>query len=181
VFAAAAVVALSAACGTASTTSSSGGGSSGELTLWTHNAGNPQELGVVQQIVNDFNTSQSKYKVKIQAFPQQSYNDAVVAAATANKLPCILDTDAPTVPNWAYAKYLAPLNLPQDLVSKQLKSTLGMYQGKLYAVGEYDAALALFAHKSALTAAGVRVPTVDQPWTADEFNTALSKIKAGGK
>jgi multiple sugar transport system substrate-binding protein len=179
--AAAAVVALSAACGTASNTSSSGGGSSGELTLWTHNAGNPQELAVVQQIVNDFNTSQSKYKVKIQAFPQQAYNDAVVAAATANKLPCILDTDAPTVPNWAYAKYLTPLNLPQDLVSKQLKSTLGMYQDKLYAVGEYDAALALFAHKSALTAAGVRVPTIDQPWTADEFNTALAKLKAGGK
>jgi len=110
--AAAAIVGLTAACGTASNTSSSGG-SNGELTLWTHNAGNPQELAVVQQIVNDFNASQSKYKVKLQAFPQQSYNDAVVAAATANKLPCILDTDAPTVPNWAYAKYLAPLNLPR--------------------------------------------------------------------
>jgi|tagenome__1003787_1003787.scaffolds.fasta_scaffold20940086_2 multiple sugar transport system substrate-binding protein len=180
VMAAAAIVGLTAACGTASNTSSSGG-SNGELTLWTHNAGNPQELAVVQQIVNDFNASQSKYKVKLQAFPQQSYNDAVVAAATANKLPCILDTDAPTVPNWAYAKYLAPLNLPQDLVSKQLKSTLGMYQDKLYAIGDYDAALGLFAHKSALTAAGVRMPTVDKPWTADEFNSALAKLKAAGK
>jgi multiple sugar transport system substrate-binding protein len=177
---AAAVAALTAACGTASNTSGSGG-SNGELTLWTHNAGNPQELSVVQQIVNDFNASQSKYKVKIQAFPQESYNDAVVAAATANKLPCILDTDAPTVPNWAYAKYLSPLTIPQNLVDKQLKSTLGMYQDKLYAIGAYDAALGLFAHKSALTAAGVRVPTVDKPWTADEFNTALQKIKAAGK
>ena len=166
------------ACGVASTQS---GGSGGELTLWTHNAGNPAELGVVNQIVADYNASQDKYKVKLQAFPQESYNDSVVAAATAKKLPCVLDTDAPTVPNWAYAGYLAPLDLPQDLVAKQLKSTLGNYQGKLYSIGLYDAALGLFAHKSALTAAGVRVATVDKPWTAQEFTDALAKIKAAGK
>jgi len=175
--AAAAALALSA-CGTAS---AGGGGSAGELTLWTHNAGNPAELAIVKQIVADYNASQSKYKVKVQAFPQESYNDAIVAAATAKKLPCILDTDAPTVPNWAHAGYLSPLDLPQDLVAKQLKSTLGEYNGKLYSVGLYDAALGLFAHKSALEAAGVRIATVDHPWTAAEFADALSKIKAGGK
>jgi multiple sugar transport system substrate-binding protein len=172
-----AALALSA-CGTAS---SGSGGSAGQLTLWTHNAGNPAELGVVKQIVADYNASQSKYKVKVQAFPQESYNDAVVAAATAKKLPCILDTDAPTVPNWAYAGYLAPLDLPQDVVSKQLKSTLGEYKGKLYSVGLYEAALGLFAHKSALEAAGVRIATVDDPWTAQEFADALAKIKAEHK
>jgi multiple sugar transport system substrate-binding protein len=172
-----AALALSA-CGAAST---GGGSSTGELTLWTHNAGNPAELGVINQIVEDYNASQSKYKVKLQAFPQESYNDAVVAAATAKKLPCLLDTDAPTVPNWAYAGYLTPLDLPQDLVSKQLKSTLGNYQGKLYSIGLYDAALGLFAHKSALEAAGVRIATVDNQWTAQEFADALAKIKAGGK
>jgi multiple sugar transport system substrate-binding protein len=166
------------ACGVASTES---GGSGGELTLWTHNAGNPAELAVVNQIVADYNASQSNYKVKLQAFPQESYNDSVVAAATAKKLPCVLDTDAPTVPNWAYAGYLSPLDLPQDLVSKQLKSTLGNYRGKLYSIGLYDAALGLFAHKSALTAAGVRIATVDKPWTAQEFADALAKIKAAGK
>jgi multiple sugar transport system substrate-binding protein len=172
-----AAVALSA-CGVAS---SGSGGSAGELTLWTHNAGNPAELGVLKQIVTDYNASQSKYKVKLQAFPQESYNDAIVAAATAKKLPCILDTDAPTVPNWAYAGYLAPLDLPQDLVSKQLKSTLGEYKGKLYSVGLYDAALGLFAHKSALQKAGIRIATVDDPWSAQEFADALAKIKGEGK
>ena len=175
---AAAAFALSA-CGTAS--NGGGGGGNGELTLWTHNAGNPVELGVIKQIVKDYNASQGKYTVKLQAFPQQSYNDSVVAAATAKKLPCILDSDAPTVPNWAYAGYLAPLDLPRSLVSKQLKSTLGIYKGKLYSVGLYDAALGLFAHKSALESAGVRVPTVNKPWTAQEFADALAKIKAAGK
>ena len=132
------------------------------------------------QIVKDFNASQAKYKVVVQAFPQASYNDAVVAAATAKKLPCILDTDAPIVPNWAYAGYLAELNLPAELTGKQLPSTLGKYKDKLYSIGYYDAALGLFAHKDALTAAGLREPTLDKPWTAEEFNGALPKIKASG-
>lgn len=168
-----------AGCGTAADTAGSGGGD-GELTLWTHNAGNPAELGVVKQIVSDFNASQDDVTVRIEAFPQESYNDAVVAAATAHKLPCILDTDAPTVPNWAYAGYLSPLDLPQDLVDKQLPSTLGNYGDKLYSIGYYDAALGLFAHKSALEDAGVRIPTLDEPWTAAEFDQALAKIKANG-
>jgi multiple sugar transport system substrate-binding protein len=172
------VLALTA-CGTVKNSSS--GGSNGELTLWTHNGGNPAELAAVNTVVNDFNASQSKYKVKLTAFPQKSYNDAVVAAATAKKLPCILDMDAPIVPNWAWAGYLSSLNLPQDMVSKQLPSTLGKYKDKLYAVGYYEAALAMYVRTGALQAAGVRVPTVSQPWTAAEFTTALQKIKASGK
>ena len=180
VVAVSAAAVLLAGCGKASTTGSSGGGN-GSLTLWTHNAGNPQELAVVNQIVKDYNASQSKYKVTVQAFPQASYNDAVVAAATAKKLPCILDTDAPNVPNWAYAGYLAPLDLPGSVVDAQLPSTLGRYKDKLYAIGYYDAALGLFARKSALTAAGARVATVDKPYTAAEFNQLLAKVKASGK
>jgi multiple sugar transport system substrate-binding protein len=171
-------------CGTVNDSSggsSNGSGNGGDITLWTHNAGNPQELSVVNQIVKDYNASQSKYKVVVQAFPQASYNDAVTAAATAKKLPCVLDTDAPTVPNWAYAGYLTPLDLPAELVSQNLPSTLGKYKDKLYSIGEYDAALGLFAHKDALTAAGLRVATIDKPYTAAEFDAALPKIKASGK
>jgi multiple sugar transport system substrate-binding protein len=171
-----------AGCGKASNDSSGGGDSGGgTITLWTHNAGNPGELGVVNQIVKDYNASQTKYKVTVQAFPQASYNDAVVAAATAKKLPCILDTDAPTVPNWAYAGYLAPLDLPADVVSAQLPSTLGKYKDKLYSIGYYDAALGLFARGDALKAAGARVATNEKPYTAAEFNDLMAKIKAGGK
>ena len=69
------------------------------LTMWTHNASNKNELAAVQQIVTDYNASQTKYKVDVQAFPQDSYNQSVVAAAAAKKLPCILDIDGPNVPN----------------------------------------------------------------------------------
>jgi multiple sugar transport system substrate-binding protein len=172
---------VAAGCGTVDSKGGGNSGGGGDITLWTHNAGNPAELGVVQQIVKDFNASQTKYKVVVQAFPQASYNDAVVAAATAKKLPCVLDTDAPNVPNWAYAGYLAPLTLPSDLTGQNLPSTLGRWKDKLYSIGYYDAALGLFAHKDALTAAGLPVATIDKPWTAEQFNAALPKIKATGK
>jgi multiple sugar transport system substrate-binding protein len=45
----------------------------------------------------------------------------------------------------------------------------------------HNAALALFAHKSALDAAGLPVATNDKPWTAQQFNDGLTKLKALGK
>ena len=175
-----ALVAVSGLLATGCGRAASGDGADGELTLWTHNAGNEAELAIVEQIVEDYNASQDEYTVKVKAFPQESYNSAVVSAATADKLPCLLDTDAPTVPSWAQSGFLAPLDLPQELVDQQLPSTLGEYDGELYSIGYYDAALGLFAHKDALDAAGVRVATVEDPWTAEEFNAAVRRIQATG-
>ncbi len=76
----------------------------------------------------DYNASQTKYKVDVQAFPQDSYNQSVVAAAAAKKLPCILDIDGPNVPNWAWAGYLAPLEGMDDTLSKFLPSVLGQVE-----------------------------------------------------
>jgi multiple sugar transport system substrate-binding protein len=159
----------------------SGGGGGGQLLMWTHNAGNPAELGAIQSIVKGFNASQKTYKVKVQAFPQDSYNQSVTAAASSKKLPCILDIDGPNVPNWAWAGYLAPLTGLDGVLSKYLPSTVGKYNGKTYSYGFYDVALTMVSRKSVLDAAGIRIPTVDQPWTKAEFEAALQKLKATGK
>jgi multiple sugar transport system substrate-binding protein len=176
-----AVAALTLGLAACSSTGGSGtDGKNGELTLWTHNAGNPVELDAIKAIVKDYNASQTKNKVKVQAFPQASYNDSVVAAAAAGKLPCIVDIDGPNVPNWAWAKYLTPLELSADL-SKNLPSTLGIWNEKTYSFGYYDVALAMFAKKSVLADAGIRVATTDAPWTKAELDSALKTLKAEGK
>lgn len=154
---------------------------SGALTLWTHNAGNADELGAIKSIVSDFNKSQTKYKVDVQAFPQDSYNQSVTAAAASGKLPCILDIDAPNVPSWAWAGYLAPLTGMDDTLSKFLPSTVGTYKGKTYSYGFYDVALTMITSKKTMDKFGIRIPTVDQPWTKDEFDAALAKLKASGQ
>ena len=62
-----------------------------ELTFWQHGAGNPWEPRIFGQIVEDFNASQSDWKVTLEQFPQASYNDSVTAAALAGELPDIID------------------------------------------------------------------------------------------
>lgn len=152
-------------------------GGSGEITMWTHSAGNPGELAVYQQIIADFNASQSQYKIVQQNFPQGSYNEAVTAAATARKLPCLLDVDGPVMPNWAWAGYLQPLGLPDDLIGSLLPTTVGRYKDTVYSAGYWDAALSIFARKSVLGKNNIRIPTVDQPWTLDEFDAAVTTLK----
>jgi multiple sugar transport system substrate-binding protein len=172
-----------AACARGGGSSTSGNeepGGGGTLTMWTHNAGNKNELAAIEQIVADFNGSQTKYKVEVQAFPQDSYNQSVVAAAAAKKLPCILDIDGPNVPNWAWAGYLAPLEGMDDALSKYLPSTLGKYKDKTYSFGYYDVALTMVTRKSILKKHGIREATIDQPWTQDEFIAALKKLKDSG-
>lgn len=158
-----------------------GDGRGGNLTLWTHNAGNPAELAAIEKIVADYNASQDENTVKVQAFPQESYNDSVVAAASAGKLPCIVDIDGPNVPNWAWAQYLAPLDLPDVDLDDFLPSVQGTWNGDVYSIGYYDVALTMLSKKSVLESNGIRIPTADEPWTEGDLNGALATLKATGE
>ncbi|MFH8252323.1 extracellular solute-binding protein [Microbacterium sp. B2969] len=151
-----------------------------QLTMWTHSAGNPAELEVYDKIIADFNASQDEYEVVHEAFPQGAYNDAVVAAAASGDLPCLLDLDGPIMPNWAWAGYLQPLDLPKELTDSLLPTAVGTWDDKIYSAGYWDAALAIFARKSVLEKNGIRIPTIDQPWTQDEFADVLTTLKAAG-
>jgi multiple sugar transport system substrate-binding protein len=152
-----------------------------ELSLWTHNAGNKEELEVLSQIVADFNASQSDWEVVVEAFPQASYNDAVSAAALSGELPDILDVDGPIMPSWAWAGYLAPLEIDESLLEGFLPGPIGRWNDQIYSVGFYDAAIAIFARKSILEEHGIRIPTLDEPWTKDEFDAALVTLKDSGQ
>jgi len=152
-----------------------------DLSIWYHGAGNADERKVLLGIISDFNASQTDWNVKLEEFPQAAYNDSVTAAALAHKLPDILDMDGPNMPNWAWSGYIAPLELPAGTLDNFLPGAIGKWHGTLYSVGLWDAAVSMMTRKSILDEYGIRVPTLDKPWTGDEFNAALDKIKAGGK
>ena len=149
-----------------------------DLSLWYHGAGNEVERNILAGIVDDFNASQKDWKVSIEQFPQAAYNDSVTAAALSGELPDILDVDGPIMPNWAWAGYLAPLTIDPAKLDGFLPGVIGKWDGKVYSVGFWDAALAVFARKSVLDENGIRIPTLDKPWTGDEFNEILAKLKA---
>ena len=64
----------------------------------------------VNELIQKFNDSQDKVTVKVQSVPEGTYNDAVQAAAAADKLPEILDLDGPNLYNYAWNRNLIPLD-----------------------------------------------------------------------
>ena len=152
-----------------------------EVTMWYHGAGNEVEAKIINQIIDDFNGSQADYTVVMQSFPQVSYNDSVIASALAGNLPCVLDTDGPNMPNWAWSGYMQPLPIDDSAIADFLPGTKGIWQDQLYSIGLWDAAVALYARQSTLDELGLRTPTLDQPWTGEEFMAALDAAKASGK
>ena len=152
-----------------------------EISLWYHGAGNEVERSILVGIIEDFNASQDEYEVVLEEFPQGAYNESIVAAALANELPDIIDVDGPVMPNWAWAGYLQPLQLSDGAVDDFLPGALGYWDGELYSVGLWDAAVAIYARRSVLEANDIRIPTLDEPWTLDEFNGILETLDATGE
>lgn len=152
-----------------------------ELSLWYHGAGSANaEEALVNELVEEFNASQADWKVVIETFPQLAYNDAVGAAALAGELPDILDVDGPVMPNWAWAQYMQPLGIDEAKLEGYLPGPIGRWNGEVYSVGLWDAAVALTTRRSTLEKYGIRIPTLDEPWSLDEFDDALATIAASG-
>lgn len=151
------------------------------LSMWYHGAGNKVEKEILTGIIDDFNNSQKDWTVQLEQFPQAAYNDSVTAAALSGKLPDILDVDGPNMPNWAWSGYMQPLGLPAETVANFLPGAIGKWDGKIYSVGLWDAAIAIYARKSVLEENQIRIPSLDKPWTKDEFDAILTKLQATGK
>ena len=52
---------------------------------------------------------------------------------------------------------------------------------RIYSVGLWDAAKAVYARKSVLEANDIRIPTLEEPWTGEEFDAALETLQATGE
>ncbi|MCI1225282.1 extracellular solute-binding protein [Bifidobacterium sp.] len=155
-----------------------------EITLWTHSAGSEAELAADRQMINDYNKSPNrKAVVKLQSFPQSSYNDSIISASSAGNLPCLVDVDQPNTPYWAWANILAPISNKALLkrANQLMKSAKGTWNDKIYTVGYFDATTALFARKSVLEKNGIRIATVEHPWNKAEMDDALAKLKKSGQ
>jgi len=61
-----------------------------------------------------------------------------------------------------------------------LPGTLGHWNGELYTVGLWDAAVAVLARRSVLDEHGIRIPTLEEPWDLEEFDAALTTLQASG-
>jgi multiple sugar transport system substrate-binding protein len=181
---------LSAACGGGTQSGGSqsvcSGNVNGTVTfnVWFH-GGQANEVKAMQDIVSAFNSSQSQVKANLVVPSGSDYTTTVKAAAKANQLPDLLDFDGPTLPNFAWAGNLVPIDscIPASLESTLLKADVeqGTYSGHLYGVGYYEGSFGIFVDKSVLQANNIRIPTgPGDAWKADEFTQILKKLQAAG-
>lgn len=152
-----------------------------ELILWRHDTGD-SEMQASAAAVARFNAAQSTWRVKVETLPQGSYQQAVVAAALSGRLPCVLALDQPAVPNFAWAGHIRALEGPlrPHGVDALIPGGRSQFAGRLYAVGQFDVALALFARRSVLERHGIRIATMERPYQSEEFRDILRRLKREG-
>jgi multiple sugar transport system substrate-binding protein len=152
-----------------------------EIKVWRHDTGDA-EMVASQNMVERFNHAQDKWRVVVETIPQGSYTESITAASLVGNLPCVMTIDQPTVPNFAWAGNIRPLDglLRASVVQPLLPGGRGTYQGRLYSVGQFDVVLALFARRSKLAAEGVRVATIEHPYSAEELLDILKRVKRAG-
>lgn len=151
------------------------------ISLWRHQVGD-LENAATNAMIDRFNGSQGQWRIEGEAIPQQSYPQSVMAAAVSGRMPCILTVDHPMVPSFVWAGHLRTL---EGRVSPQTfegvsRAALGVYRDRIYSVGQFDAVLAIYARRDALAKINVRMPTVEAPWTLQEFDALLAGLKATG-
>jgi len=151
------------------------------VSLWFH-SGRGAERDALNEILNNFEEQNDTIDVEAVELPEGSYNDQVQAAAFANDLPCLLDFDGPFVYNYAWGDFLTPLDpyVSEEMREDFLPSIInqGTFQdGQLYSLGQFDSGLAIWANREYLEEAGIRIPTIEDPWTATEFNQVLADLQ----
>ena len=136
----------------------------------------------LRKAAETFNRQQHTYRVEIISSLRRNYKNWVHREAATGTLPCLLDFDGPQLAEFAWLKYLKPLDqfVTPKLLNDFLPSILtqGTYQGQLYSLGQFDSGVGLWGNRRYLRAAGVRIPTLQSPWSLAEFEDALAKLTA---
>lgn len=154
-----------------------------EITVQWHQ-GAESEVTAVQKMVKDFNASQQDVTATLKLVPEADYATSLSGQADSDSVPDVVDTDASKAFTYAWSGDLQPITtcLTDELKADLLPSIIrqGEYAGQSWAVGMFDSGLGVYTTKTALEKAGVREPSLDQPWTSAEFTDALAKFKDAG-
>ena len=69
-----------------------------------------------------------------------------------------------------------PVSLSAGALDGFLPGAIGEWDGEVYSVGLWDAAKAVYARRSVLEDNGIRIPTLEEPWSGEEFDAALEDV-----
>lgn len=155
--------------------------------IWAQ-TGSLERRNVLREQVHRFNTMQNEIQVDIRFVPSESYDDEVQAAALADKLPDLIEFDAPHLYKYIAADHLLPLDdlLPGVIRDDLLPSIVeqGTYEDRLYSVGASDVGIGLYLNPAKFLNLNIRFPrSTRTAWTAEEFDDLLAQLyeESGGE
>lgn len=130
-------------------------------------------------------TAQTGIKVTLLYTPHDSYTSKLAGYFANKKLPDVIQIDAPNLANLAWSNYITSVEeyIDSDVIADMTPSNISQctysIDGKLYATGQADSTVLLFANRKYLEKIGARIPkSVKEAWTIEEFDSILGKLAA---
>lgn len=157
-----------------------------DVTMWVHFSNTDPEGKALAKNIKEFNkTNKHGYHATVKYIPRSGsgggYEDKINAAVNSGSLPDVLTLDGPNTAAYANAKIIQPVGqyiTHKDDLLQTIKDQ-GTYKGKLYAVGYSESSIGFYYNKKMFKAAGVsdsELPTLNKPWTWDQFNAICKKL-----
>ena len=177
---------FAAACGGGGTASTTPTPSGPPVSLtFSSYAFQPKTVAANKKIVETWNKANPNIQVQFIQVDPNSVHDKLVTQFQGGTAPDIIYDEAADLGGFAKQGFLADLT---PLVSSSLKNDVPKgiwdtvtFNNKIVAAPTLLQTYNVFANKAALSAGGVTAPTIDKPWTWDEFASNSKKLTTGGK
>ena len=125
-----------------------------------------------------------KYFLDVEFIPRNEsgggYSDKINAGVMSGDLPDIITVDGPNISAYVSNNIIQPLDgVSDEDKSAYLDSIIqqGTIDNKLYALGAMESSVGLFYNKDIIEKAGIEIPSMNNPWTWDEFYEVCEKVK----
>lgn len=145
----------------------------------------PTTVAATKQIVDSWNASHPNIHVnEIQVDPN-TVHDYLVTNFAGGTAPDIVHDEAADIAGFTEQGYLATLN---SLIPASLKASIPQriwdsvtYGRRITGIPTLLQTYNVFANVDALKAAGIKLPTLQNPWTWTQFRAASKKLTGNGK
>ncbi|WP_171907159.1 ABC transporter substrate-binding protein, partial [Streptomyces niveus] len=156
---------------------SDGDAADGRITLRFQSlAWQDESVAVNKELVKEWNAAHPDVRVEYVQGSWDSVHDQLLTSFEGGEAPDIIHDASDDLADFAYGGYLADLDgllpdrLKRDIPEQSWRTT--KFGDGVYGVPFLQEPRVLIANKKILEAFGVRIPTVEQPWTWAEFRSA---------
>ncbi|WP_345624854.1 sugar ABC transporter substrate-binding protein [Streptomyces ziwulingensis] len=166
----------------------SGGGAAddGRITLRFQSlAWQEESVAVSKELVAEWNTAHPDIRVEYVQGSWDSVHDQLLTSFEGGEAPDIIHDASDDLADFAYGGYLADLT---ELLPGRLRSDIPArswetvtFEDGIYGVPFLQEPRVLIADAELLDEAGVRVPTVERPWSWAEFRQVTKELSGPGR